>query len=379
MNQPGSQIVVGVNASVKQSNHLRGLWEKVEQYERSNEKAVIKVNLLYHEYEQVVMTHDRRMGDTRCQWVSHLMSFLDSKEIKRKDRQLLFEYVDGQLMQMQDFPFLYDPDMLRSLAEHLDRHGEVLFRKERKQNLDQVCHEISLMMKAAFGDDVDVPYPQLREALSSGNRESLEQLFEQLRENYSARQTDETDGFMEEEPEWHDYEFNYTPDENDDTSAIREIFRGSQLSKIYRQIARVVHPDREQDPLKKEEKQRLMQQLVKARNEGDVVMLVKMYGELVPDGDISLDGEDLEHIEHLLLMRLRTLNNIHRDIFNGQGLKTCIWKLFSASSKKKVREKMALHIQEVHNGIKQMEREIRYLSSSRKVVKFIHSLFWPGF
>ncbi|ECA3795597.1 hypothetical protein EKG95_28250, partial [Salmonella enterica subsp. enterica serovar Aqua] len=114
MNQPGSQIVVGVNASVKQSNHLRGLWEKVEQYERSNEKAVIKVNLLYHEYEQVVMTHDRRMGDTRCQWVSHLMSFLDSKEIKRKDRQLLFEYVDGQLMQMQDFPFLYDPDMLRS-------------------------------------------------------------------------------------------------------------------------------------------------------------------------------------------------------------------------------------------------------------------------
>ncbi|ECA3795633.1 hypothetical protein EKG95_28450 [Salmonella enterica subsp. enterica serovar Aqua] len=184
---------------------------------------------------------------------------------------------------------------------------------------------------------------------------------------------------MEEEPEWHDFEFNYTPDENDDTSAIREIFRGSQLSKIYRQIARVVHPDRELDPLKKEEKQGLMQQLVKARSEGDVVTLVKMYGELVPDGDISLDGEVLEHIEHLLLMRLRTLNNIHRDIFNGQGLKTCIWKLFSASSKKKVREKMALHIQEVHNGIKQMEKEIRYLSSSRKVVKFIHSLFWPGF
>lgn len=36
------------------------------------------------------------------------MSFLDSKALKRKDRQLLFEYVDEQLSQIQDFLF-YDP------------------------------------------------------------------------------------------------------------------------------------------------------------------------------------------------------------------------------------------------------------------------------
>ncbi|EIM5532570.1 hypothetical protein LNM54_004402 [Salmonella enterica subsp. enterica] len=34
-----------------------------------------------------------------------------------------------------------------------------------------------------------------------------------------------------------------------------------------------------------------MQQLVKARKEGDVVTLMTMYGEFVPDGDILLDSE----------------------------------------------------------------------------------------
>lgn len=99
-----------------------------------------------------------------------------------------------------------------------------------------------------------------------------------------------------------------------------------------------------------------MQQLVKARNEGDVLTLVKMYGELVPDGDISLERDALERVDHLLSMRIRMLNNAHRDIFSGQGLKTGVWKRFSAPGKNKIREKMTLYIREIHHGIKQMEK-----------------------
>ncbi|EDS7008250.1 hypothetical protein A3R75_004700 [Salmonella enterica subsp. diarizonae] len=105
MTQSGSQIIVGAGVSGKQENSFWERWRKVAQYERRNEKATVKVNTLYQKYEQQVMPHDRKMGDTRCRWLRHLMSFLDSKELKRKDRQLLFEYVDEQLSQMQDFPF----------------------------------------------------------------------------------------------------------------------------------------------------------------------------------------------------------------------------------------------------------------------------------
>lgn len=375
MTQSGRQIIAGAHISEKQRNSFRERWDKVAQYERRNEKAVVKVNALYQEYEQKVMPHDRKMGDTRCHWLRHLMSFLDSKELKRKDRTLLFEYIDEQLSQMQGFPFFYDPDMLRSLTERLDQYGEALFHKERKQALEQICREFGLMMKAAFGEDVEIPHSQLREALNSGNQDAMEQLFEQLREEYAASQAGRDDGHGEKEPEWRDFEFNYSPDENASTSIIREIFRGGQLSKIYRQIARVVHPDREQDPLKKEEKHELMQKLVKARNDGDVVTLVTMYGELVPDGDILLDSDALRHVDHLLSMRLRILNDTHREIFNAQGLKTCVWKQFSASSKKQTREKMALYIRDVHNGIKQVEKDIQHFNTPRKVVTFIHSVY----
>ncbi|ECT1023549.1 hypothetical protein DPO11_26930 [Salmonella enterica] len=375
MTQSGGQIIVG-GVSGEHRNAFSAHWRKVAQYERRNEKATVKVNTLCQEYELRVMPHDRKMGEARCRWLRHIMLFLNSKELKRKDRQLLFEYVDEQLEQMQDFPFFYDPQMLRSLTEEPGCHGEALFRKERKQVPEQVCHEFNLMMKATFGDDSEIPHSQLREILNSGDREAMELLFGQLREEYVDKKNGHEYATGDKEPEWQDFEFNYSPDENDNASTIREIFRGGQLSKIYRQIARVVHPDREQCPQKKEEKYRLMQQLVKARKEGDVVTLVKMYGEFVSDGDISLDSEEQEHVDHLLSMRLRELNQNHRDIFHGQGFKTCVWKAFSASSKKQTQEKMARYIRDVHNGIKQVEKDILYFNTPRKIMTFIHSVFW---
>ncbi|EIC4352141.1 J domain-containing protein [Salmonella enterica] len=376
MIQSGNPVVVGVNGAEKEKNGLRELWEKVERYERRNEKATLKIDALYLDYEQTVMPYDRKMGGIRCQWLSHLMSFLDSKELKRRERQFLFEYIDEQLEQMCNSAFFYDTDVLRSLTERHEQYGDKLFKQERKQALERTCREISLMMKAAFGDDVEIPYSQIQDALGAGNEEAIAHIFEQISENYLFRHTD---GGINEGAEWQDFEFSYVPDEDDDASTISEIFRGSQLSKIYRQVARVVHPDRESDPLRKEEKHRLMQQLVKARNEGDVITLVKMYGEFVPAGDISLDSEALEHVEHLLLMRLRMLNNIHRDIFNGQGFKTCVWKQFTASSKKKMREKMTCYIRDIGIGIRQMEKDIHDINSPRKVMTFIHSRFFSGF
>ncbi|EBR8436731.1 hypothetical protein DOI44_28095, partial [Salmonella enterica subsp. enterica serovar Panama] len=68
-----------------------------------------------------------------------------------------------------------------------------------------------------------------------------------------------------------------------------------------------------------------------------------------------------------------------RDIFHGQGFKTCVWKQFSASSKKQTQEKMVRYIRDLHNGIKQVEKDIQYFNTPRKVVTFIHSLFWSGF
>ncbi|EDQ2936792.1 hypothetical protein L2D25_26085 [Salmonella enterica subsp. enterica serovar Muenchen] len=42
--------------------------------------------------------------------------------------------------------------------QYLGHHGETLFRKERKQVLEQICHEFSLMMTATLGEDVDIPH-----------------------------------------------------------------------------------------------------------------------------------------------------------------------------------------------------------------------------
>lgn len=67
--------------------------------------------------------------------------------------------------------------------------------------LEQICHEFSLMMTATLGEDVDIPHSKLREVLNSGNREAMEQLFEQLREGYVASQTGREDAPGDKEQE----------------------------------------------------------------------------------------------------------------------------------------------------------------------------------
>ena len=51
-----------------QTHYLSELWEKIEKNERRNEKAEIKVDQLFAEYDKVVAPYDKKMGSVRCAW-----------------------------------------------------------------------------------------------------------------------------------------------------------------------------------------------------------------------------------------------------------------------------------------------------------------------
>lgn len=196
-------------------------------------------------------------------------------------------------------------------------------------------------------------------------------LIESIKAEYLDNNPEEQDEWDDVSQEWQDFEFNYYQNEEDEASKITELFKGSRLNKMYKRIANVIHPDKEQDHLKREEKNKLMQSLVKAKKDRDVITLIKLYSQFVPDGEYYLGEEAMKHVEHLLEMKIRTLNMTHKDIFNGQGIKSYVWKNFSATSKKKTREKMQDHIHHIELEIKNTEKDILKLDSVKRVVKFI--------
>ena len=349
----------------KELNSFQALWRKIESCEQRNVKAVIKVDKLYSDYQSILLPHEKLYGASHCKLVGHLLSFVPSQDLKKRDKLSLLEYLSDHFDKMNCAPHLYDSSELASLQEESDKYYEQYFAKERKKAIESDYDDFRDMLRMALGEEIDLPDEALKEAIIARDFGRIDSLLAEAKRAYIDKRSDEKDDV------WDDYEFNYYRDEEDESSKVTEIFKASQLTKMYKKIANVIHPDKEQDPAKKEERHVQMQALLLAKKEADVFKLIKKYQEFVPEGEYFLDDSAMEHIEHLLQMRIQKLNHEHRDIFNAQGHKSYIWKEYSLTSRKKTMEKMRQHISEIDQHIAMMDDKVRTLDSVNKVKRML--------
>jgi len=357
--------IVADSKMTKELNSFQALWRKIESCEQRNAKAAIKVDKLYGDYQSILLPHEKLYGASHCKLVGHLLSFVPSKDLKKRDKLSLLEYLSDHFGRMNSARHLYDAPELAKLEEESDKYYEQYFAKERKEAIESDYDDFKDMLSMALGEDIDLPDEALKEAIISRDFSKIESLLAEARQAYTDKRSEDKDDA------WGDYEFNYYRDEEDESSKVTEIFKASQLTKMYKKIANVIHPDKEQDPAKKEERHVQMQALLLAKKEADVFTLIKMYQEFVPEGEYFLDDSAMEHIEHLLQMRIQKLNREHRDIFNAQGHKSYIWKEYSLTSRKKTMEKMNQHIGEIDHHIAMMDDKVRTLDSVKKVKKML--------
>lgn len=362
--------MVAESKDAKELNGFQALWRKIESCEQRNAKAVIKVDKLYSDYQSILLPHEKLYGASHCKLVGHLLSFVPSKDLKKNDKLSLLEYLSDHFDKMESAPHLYDSSELSKLQEENDKYYQKYFAKELKEDIEADYDELKSMLSMALGEDIDLPDEALKEAIIAGDFSKVESLLAEVKQAYIDKRSDEKDDA------WDDYEFNYYRDEDDETSKVTEIFKASQLTKMYKKIANVIHPDKEQDPLKKEQRHKQMQALLLAKKEADVFTLIKMYQAFVPEGEYFLDDSAMEHIEHLLQMRIQKLNREHREIFNSQGHKSYIWKAYSLTSKKKTLEKMNQHIAEIKQHIAIMDDKVKTLDSVKKVKKMLQRSYF---
>ena len=362
------------STSGEQSEHLTELWKKIENHEFRNEKAKIKVDQLFAQYEKKLAPFDKRFGNTRCVWVKHLISFLDSKELKNATRSKLMQVIEYELSELLESQYYCDMNDVNALCDEYDAYHDKMFKKEKQQALNSACSHFKNMMKDMFGDDVELPHQDIQDAIKSGNPFEIDALINQIKDSYFDKNVNIFSGQEKESEEWDDFEFDYFHGEEDDSFNVKEMFRGTQLNKMYKRIANVIHPDKETEPLKKEEKHLLMQELAVAKKDNDVMTLVRMYSKYVPDADLLLDDATLLRMGHLLAMRIRELNAEHRDLFSRQGFKSMVWKRFSATSKKKTDAKLQEHISNAENSIMLLNKRIDKINCIKQLNKYLKSL-----
>ncbi len=362
MSRRALEIVGNGDGSDVDLNRFQLLWNKIKKCEQRNAKAELKVDKLYSDYNSHLLPYEKSYGSSHYTYVKHLLSFVDAKGFKKDDRLSLLDYISEQLSDMDRAPSLYDSSLIEDLRKSLSNYYKAYFPQEMSDVVDSGYDEIENLLSTILGDDIELPEEDLKEALSSGDMSKITSLIEGIKRSYMESKA-------EDDEEWSDFEFNYYAREDDESSKVKEIFKGSQLNKIYKKIANIIHPDKELDPVKKELRHEQMQLLIEAKRNSDVFTLLKMYQEFVPDGEYVLDDDALIHVEHLLQMQIQKLNRAHREIFNDQGHKSYIWKLYSSTSRKRSLGKMDLHITEIQQHISIMDRRVKQLDSVKKIKK----------
>nr|WP_241906833.1 J domain-containing protein [Vibrio cyclitrophicus] len=80
------------------------------------------------------------------------------------------------------------------------------------------------------------------------------------------------------------------------------LYSDKQITKLYRQLAKQLHPDKETDEKKKSEKSALMQQLLQAKKNKDVVALFILAQQQLPEHVMVMDEDKLERLTMTMTM-----------------------------------------------------------------------------
>jgi len=109
---------------------------------------------------------------------------------------------------------------------------------------------------------------------------------------------------------------------------------GRWAKDLFRRAAQALHPDREPDPERRQVKQVLMSDLLKARKDGDLMAILTIYSESVSDADMVLAEREMTDLCEVLECQLEELKWDRKEYVYAHPVRTMVHDLFYHSTKK---------------------------------------------
>ncbi len=135
------------------------------------------------------------------------------------------------------------------------------------------------------------------------------------------------------------------------------------IERIFRQLAKVLHPDREQDEAAKATKNALMSECLEARNNKDINTLLTLYYEHVGELPDDLDQNSHMELVKALEMQLKALQQELREKRFGDPLQTMIVERYASTNEAECTRRMKSHASSLDTEIETTEHLVAQLAS----------------
>ena len=222
-----------------------------------------------------------------------------SKQQKENLRQLILEASFEKLKEDRDFYF----DLIKKLETTAERNQRIALKQKAERQLKQ-----------QFGVDVDIDELNKTNFSSEEERQQHQEKFKEFFDKYHQQQTGDDADFFGAFENQRERKKSKVQQEKEKKLAEAEKLLNTDINKLFKDLAKLIHPDREQDPTLRDKKEALMKELSNARdsmNIAEILRIKMLVDELVPNNNsvLSFNDATIKRFVSIIKTKIQELEN----------------------------------------------------------------------
>ncbi len=282
-----------------------------------------------------------------------------SKQQKENLRQLILETSFEKLKEDRDFYF----DLIKKLETTAERNQRIALKQKAERQLKQ-----------QFGVDVDIDELNKTNFSSEEERQQHQEKFKEFFDKYHQQQTGDHADFFGAFENQRERKKSKVQQEKEKKLAEAEKLLNTDINKLFKDLAKLIHPDREQDPTLRDKKEALMKELSNARdsmNIAEILRIKMLVDELVPNNNsvLSFNDATIKRFVSIIKTKIQELENtISQKLYAHPLLEDLSLRQLTTEGIKKYISKEVKHSKHLTNSC---AIEIDELLNNSKYIKAI--------
>ena len=325
-------------------------WQRVTNQQKKNDRLREQIKTFAEQVTEAIEHQEKAYTTTLYQSCEHLLVFYSRKSLAAWHREVLMEWILEYVASITSNPFAGDID-LSPLYQTMEAIVEKIHPDEFDLFQDDAMHS-----DKHFFDEMD------DEDDSAGMFDDLFSDFQQ------------DSGF----DEFFRQQESFEQQIKDDERALNKLMKGGSINKLFRRVARIFHPDREQDEDARLEKNRLMSELSEARDSNDITTLFAFYAEYIGQSPLQELGEDLAGATQLLNRQYAQLRSQHADIPYEDHKAGLLYQRFHKKTMKASMNGVNAHLANLERDMNNLKLFCKEVTSLNKLKPYLQ-MRWEHF
>ena len=317
-------------------------WERVAHQQKKNDRLREQIKTFTEQVSEAVEQQEKAYVTTLYQSCEHLLVFYGRKSLAAWQREVLMEWILDYIDTITSNPFAGGID-LTALYQAMDATMEKI-------------------------------HPEAIDPFQDDELHSEQDFFDEMTDEDDASIFEKLFSDFQDDPRFDEFfrqQESFEQQIKDDERALNKLMKGGSINKLFRRVARVLHPDREQNEEARQEKNRLMSELIEARDNNDITTLFAFYAEYVGQSPLQELGGDLADATELLNRQYAQLRSQHADIVHEDPKTAALYRRFHKKTMKAAQREINTHLENLQQDINNLTLFCKEVTSLNKLKPYL--------